>query len=118
MSFIMFFLLRPTCILSANSLKNDRSFDHRLLSLPMIHSAQLSPDVRYRYESIAREISVTSFHHHPWKKETVNKKATYISFVRSPRSRLPPAVLLSFAEIYEQIRYIAGYYSLDAMKKI
>jgi len=58
----------------------------QLLSLPMIHSAQLSPDIHYRYELIAREISVIpkfpSFHH-SWKKEAVNEKTTYISFVRS-----------------------------------
>jgi len=61
-----------------------------LLSLPMIHRAQLSPDVRYRYESIVQEISVTSFHHYLWKKKAVNKKATYIScsFACSPRFRL------------------------------
>jgi hypothetical protein len=105
----------------------------RLLSLPRIHGAQLSADVRYRYESIAWEILVTSFHHHSRKKKAVNKKATYIA--RPPPPPPPPpslslsvsfsfflfsslAVLLSFAEIYERIRYIAGYYSPAAIKEI
>jgi len=35
-----------------------RLITFQFLSLPMIYGTQLSPDVCYRYESIAREISV------------------------------------------------------------
>lgn len=92
----------------------------RLLSLPMIYGAQLSPDVRYRYESIAREISVyVSPSSSSEKKRRLIRKRR-ISFSCSSRfpAFSPPVVLLSSAEIYEQIRYIAGYYSLDAIKEI